>query len=198
LSRVQQQLLADVDLREALEFLRGGVGDRARPVAIQFMGCQGSGKTTHLLALLAQFPNAVYSPLPIDQPVRVRMDGEPILVDDAQLLPWWQRWRLFRSSARLVLGTHRDYSVELRRAGRRVLTLSAETSTNPESLRRRLNARIEAVRRVSAAVPVISAADAEAIWRMYGSDQRSAIEWLYFVFEELGSPDDPLPFGSIR
>jgi hypothetical protein len=45
---------------------------------------------------------------------------------------------------------------------------------------------------------VISAADAEAIWRMFGSDQRSAIEWLYFVFDELRSPDDPLPFDSIR
>jgi hypothetical protein len=185
LSRQEQQLLADVDLSEALLFLNNNSINTQRPPAVQFIGRQGSGKTTHLLALLAHFPTAVYSALPVDQPVSVRTDGEPILVDDAQWLPWWTRKLLFRRPTRIVLATHRDYSAELRRVGRAVLTLSAETSTNPDSLHRRLNARIEAVRRGTHEIPVISSEEAAALWNTFGADQRSTIEYLYHVFQTL-------------
>ena len=186
LGRHEQQLLADADLSEAIRFLSHcPIDANRRPPAVQYIGRQGSGKTTHLLALLAHFPAAVYSPLSIHQPVSVRTDGDPILIDDAQMLPWWLRRQLFRGAARIVLATHRDYTNELQRRGRDVLTLSAEATTNPESLFRRLNARIEAARRGPQAIPHISREDVALLWKKFGTDQRSLIEYLYDVFEDL-------------
>lgn len=189
LARHEQQLLADVDLSEAAHFLNHCPSDAVRPPAVQYVGRQGSGKTTHLLALLSVFPHAVYSSLPVYQPVSVRTDGDPILIDDAQQLPWRLRRQLFRSTARLVLATHRDYTGELRRFGRNVLTLSVETATNPLSLFRRLNARIDAARRGPQAIPLISHEDAALLWQKFGADQRSLTEYLYHLFQHLPEID---------
>ena len=193
LTATDAQALADVNLAESIDFLNQSTAANPgqRPPAIQFMGRQGSGKTTHLLALHAALPGAVYSPIPVGQPPRIRTDGDPILVDDAQWLTWALRRRLFRSSQRLVLGTHRDYSSELRRSGRPVLTLSSETTRDPEMLCRRLNARIEAARRGPGTVPVISLQTATLAWNKHGPDLRSVIERLFHVFQSLTRPDEP-------
>jgi len=196
LTTADSQAIADVDLAEALTFLSQPTnpGSRPHPPAIQFMGRQGSGKTTHLLAILAALPGAVYSPIPIGQPARIRTDGDPVLVDDAQWLTWALRRRLFRSHHRLVLATHRDYSSELRCCGRPVLTLSSETTLNPETLCRRLNARIEAARRGPGSVPIVSLQTATLAWNTYGPDLRSVLERLFHIFQSLSSPDEPWSF----
>lgn len=191
LSAAESPRLAELDLAEALEFLNRHAEHNSRPAAIQFMGRQGSGKTTHLLALLAALPKAVYSPVPIGQPPQIRTDGDPILIDDAQWLTWTLRRRLFRCDQRLVLATHRDYSAELRRSRRRVITLSSETTVDSETLRRRLNARIEAMRRGPGNIPMISPETARLAWERHGSDMRTIIQKLFHVFQHLRRPDDP-------
>lgn len=191
LTAAASQQLADVDLLPALEFLNQPAAHKQRPPALQFMGRQGSGKTTHLLKLLAALPNAVYSPIPVGLKPHIRTSGDPVLVDDAQWLTWTLRRRLFRGNSRLVLGTHTDYSAELLRSGRSVLTLSAETTSDPETLRRRLNARIEAARRDPGPLPLISAEAATLAWKKHGHDLRSVVERLFHIFQQLRSPEEP-------
>ncbi|MFM7057386.1 MAG: hypothetical protein ACKO2P_10750 [Planctomycetota bacterium] len=193
LTTADAQAVAEVNLTEAIDFLRQppASGRHSRPPVLQLMGRQGSGKTTHLLALLAAFPGAVYSPIPIGQSPRIRTDGDPILVDDAQWLTWALRRRLFRSHRRLVLGTHRDYATELRHCHRPLLTLSSETTRDPETLCRRLNARIEAARRGPGAVPIVSLHTATQAWNHHGADLRSVMERLFHIFQSLNSPDEP-------
>ena len=194
LTTAESQRLAEVDLAETLAFLRQPIQQNAPPAAVQFMGRQGSGKTTHLLALLAAMPGAVYSPIPIGQPPQIRTDGDPVLIDDAQWLTRNLRKQLFRSQHRLVMATHADYTVELLHAGRPLLTLSSETTTDSDTLRRRLNARIEAVRRGPGSIPVISEEIATLAWTKHGPDLRSVIKRLFHVFQQLRSPVDTWSF----
>lgn len=191
LTIAESQRLAEVDLAESAAFLSQPTRPNAPSPAVQFMGRQGSGKTTHLLAMLAAIPGAVYSSIPIGEPPAIRTDGDPVLIDDAQWLTRRLRKHLFRGHLRLVLATHRDYSSELLHAGRPLLTLSSETTADSETLCRRLNARIEAVRRGPGRIPVISQHTASLAWIRHGPDMRSVLGRLFHIFQQLHSLDEP-------
>jgi len=116
--------------------------------------------------------------------------GEPLLIDEAQRLTLWQRICLFRSDRTLVLGTHRDFTRQLERAGRRVLTLAADRHTDPAQVTAILNARILAVRRTNGPTPRITEATADRLFREFGSDLRSMQHSLYEIFQQLRSIQD--------
>lgn len=160
-----------------------------RPV-VQFVGEKGFGKTTHLLAIAARFPESAYLHLPEGEYRPIPATGEPLLIDEAQRLTLWQRMWLFRSCRTLILGTHRDFTRPLKRAGRSVLTLAADRHTDADRVSAILNARILAVRRSEGPTPRITQATANRLFLEFGSDLRSMQHSLYEVFQQLRSIQD--------
>ena len=112
------------------------------------------------------------------------------MVDEAQRLTLWQRFRLFRSAVPMVLGTHRDFSGELRRAGRRLQTIEVGHGTDSLRLCRILNARIEHVRRDVGDVPRVSMKTADRLRREFGANIRGMLHQMYGAFQDLSEIRD--------
>ncbi len=183
--------LAFVDLDSPLAHLnRDQPGNRNSNPAVQVVGEQGYGKSTHLLSLAARFANSAYVYIAEGERATIPSQGDPLLIDEAQRLTLWQRFVLFRSSRRLVLGTHRDFTRQLQRAGREVLTMPADRHTTPERIAEILNARIRAVRRNDGEIPQVSNETVLRLFQQFGSDVRSIQHSLYDVFQELRSITD--------
>ena len=188
LSAEERTQLAIVELKAALDHLQSSY--QKRPPVLQVIGEKGFGKTTHLLSIATHFPSASYIHIPEGEYANIPVDGEPLLIDEAQRLTLWQRLWLFRSRRTLILGTHRDFTLHLKRAGRAVLTLDAARHTTPERVEQILNDRIKSVRRSSDSIPVVTSATAETLFALYGHDLRSMQHHLYDVFQNLGSVQD--------
>ena len=179
LTRDERTQLAIVEIEDAVKHL-------ALPrSAVQFVGEKGYGKTTHLLAISARFPHCVYLYIPEGQRCVIPRSGEPLFIDEAQRLTWYQRWQVLRSDRRVVFGTHVDYSRGLCRAGRPVLSLSADRQTDVNRVLRILNARIDSARRNPGPIPSITESTVEELLFRHGSDIRSIESSLYRVFQEL-------------
>lgn len=184
LTAAERTTLAIVECDAALQHLKS-----PRSV-IQVVGERGYGKTTHLLALAAQFPENAYVHIPEGQHAAIPAQGEPLLIDEAQRMTRVQQWTTFRSQRRLVLGTHSDFEPALRRAGRPVLTIAANQFTDATRVQNLLNARIESVRRDAGSIPQISEATASLLFKQYGSDIRSIEHSMYLTFQQLRSVQD--------
>jgi len=153
---------------------------------VQFLGDAGRGKTTHLLKLLLEFPDAMYVHLPEDEPPPPIPEGPVVFVDETQRLTRRARARLFgRPGASFVLGTHEDHSRELERAGLRYETVRVGGAPSREDLRRILSARIEDARRGSGPLPTFSDAGLDRLIARFGDDIRGLEHYLYEVFQEL-------------
>ncbi len=188
ISAEERTSLAMVDLEAAMTHLHSAF--ELRPPVVQLVGDKGYGKTTHLLAIAARFPEAAYLYIPEGEFGKIPQLGEPLLVDEAQRLTVWQRRQLFRSGRTLILGTHRDFTGSLRRAGRSVLTLAADRLTTPERVVEILNARVRAMRRHEGAIPVVTMSTVMGLLEVYGPDLRSIQHSLYEIFEQLRSIQD--------
>ena len=129
LTRTERAELAVVeDLQPWLEFLR-------RPrAALQFVGDCGRGKSTHLLALQKAIADSIYVYFPEDGP-RPRLPARrPALIDEAQRMGVWNKWRLLRSSGPIALGTHVDLSSQLGRAGFEIVTVDMQRPLSRQSI----------------------------------------------------------------
>jgi hypothetical protein len=158
-----------------------GPGDR-----VQLVGDSGRGKTTHLLALQARHPGAVYELVPerADRFVSRPTADVLFLLDEAQRVRQGFLKALFRRPGPVVLGTHEDLS---RIAPMRTLRLAG---LGAERLSAMAETRIEAARRGSGPVPRLPLEQARRLVARFGDDVR-AIEWhLYDVFQELAGPVD--------
>jgi hypothetical protein len=177
----ERGVLAVVD-RDLLDRL---VRSLAEPgFAVQFTGDCGRGKSTHLHALRGRFPEAPYlyfaegaRPPPIPR--------APVLfLDETQRLPWRTRRRVFRRDAALAIGTHRDHSRELTRAGLRVETVQLDGFT-PAHLHRIIERRIEWARRAPGPVPWLGPDGVARLSDRFGGDLRAMESHLYDVFQRL-------------
>ena len=182
-SEDERAALALVDIGEVVSKLS------EHRYAVQFIGEKGYGKTTHLLALRSHFPNAGYVHIPEGKRAAVP-DGSPILIDEAQRLTRWQRFRVFRPEKPLVLGTHRDFQRELRRAGRVVETIEVRHSNDLTRLLQLLNARICWVRRADGPIPSVTRETASTLRQKFGPNIRGMLHELYVVFQRLDSVRD--------
>lgn len=170
--------LADVDVGQFDALLTDPTA------ALQFVGEKGYGKTTHLLAIRGRFAEAGYVHIAEGQRASIPV-GCPLLIDEAQRLTWWQQWCVFRGRMPLVLGTHRDFTSLLRRAGRRVRTIAVRDCMDPPRLSRLLNARIGWVRRAEGPLPRVRVETAAQLLQQFGSDIRSIEHELYAVFQNM-------------
>lgn len=154
---------------------------------VQFVGEKGNGKTTHLLALASRLPAATYVHLPEGQRTQIP-PGDLLLIDEAQRLTHWQRYRVFRSSATLVLGTHQDFTPALLRAGRTVHTVEVWRDTDAIRLHQIVNARIAWAKRDVGAIPEVSLETVEKLLLKFGPNIRGALHELYVTFQNLQEP----------
>ncbi len=184
LTTAERTRLAIVECDAALQHLKS-----PRSV-IQVVGERGYGKTTHLLAIAAQFAENAYVHIPEGQRAAIPAQGEPLLIDEAQRMTFMQRWQTFRSQRRLILSTHTDFEQALRQSGRRVLTITADHFTDASRVQNLLNARIEFARRNAGPVPTVSHLTATELFRQFGSDIRSIEHSMYLTFQELRNIQD--------
>ena len=153
---------------------------------VQLVGEKGYGKTTHLLSLRSEFGTSGY--VHIAEGTRGQIpSGSPIMIDEAQRLTFRQRWKLFRQHVPLVLGTHRDFCIELRAAGRRVVTVHVQEATSVDRVHCLLNARIEHVRRGSGAIPQVTRETSAALLEKHGPNIRSILHELFEVTQKMSS-----------
>lgn len=145
---------------------------------VQFVGEKGHGKTTHLLKIREAFPGCGYVHIPEGER-RPVPNGDPVLIDEAQRLTYWQRKSVFREQRSLVLGTHRDFQTELERAGRVVTTIAACGRTSLTRLRQIVNDRIQFARRGPGPVPAVSDQALKKLLQTQGADIRSMLQILY-------------------
>jgi hypothetical protein len=169
---------------------------QAGKTALQFLGDQGRGKTTHLLAIGRALPGAEYVYLPEDGPRPTIPGTRPLLVDEAQRLSRWQRYRVFAVTGPLVIGSHEDHTLELERAGYRVVTHHVASVASPERLQGMLNRRVEAARAGVGPLPLVSEVFAAALHDQFGPDIRGVEQFLYDLFQSRIHEDELWPNAS--
>ena len=153
---------------------------------VQLIGDSGRGKTTHLLALLARHPGAVYERL---HEGRDRCRGPAFssgvfLLDEAQRL----RPSLLRSvlapNLAVALGTHEDLAPA---AGRPLRTVRVD-AVDVGRLRAIVDRRLEWARRGPGPIPVVTDAVLEALAARHGSDVRAIEGVLYDAVQGMEEP----------
>lgn len=157
--------------------------------AVQFIGRQGRGKTTHLLAILRRFPRAAY--LHVCEGGRPRIPpGQPLLIDEMQRLAPRRRRRLYRRPVSLALGTHDDLAGELARWGFEVETVRLSGSLDAGRLHEILNRRVAWARRGPGPLPRVRLQTAHAMLGRFGDDVRAIQRHLYNRFQDLPEIQD--------
>lgn len=158
-------------------------------MAVQFVGPPGRGKTTHLLALHARFPNA---PL-----VRWTAEGwpdvppgGPLFLDDVYMLDARGRRRIWRRRQSVVLAARFDLDRELHRFGFVVRTVRVAEEMTEERLRRVFHRRVEWARRGPGSVPGVCSDTVVELRRRFGTDVRAIERHLYAVVQSLDGPRD--------
>ena len=156
--------------------------------AIQFLADCGRGKTTHLLAIASHYSDSTYVYLPEDGPCPKIPMGDPLLIDEAQRLPWRIRRQVFRRGVRLVLGTHVDLHRPLQRAGYRAHTYHVGRDLCGRELALMLNRRIEIARLNEGSVPVISIQEADILIDQHNNDIRAIEDTMFDRFQQQAGP----------
>lgn len=145
--------------------------------ALQLMGPEGSGKSTHLYALQRCFSACPVSYVPEGK--RVALPAAAVVfVDESQRLSRWSRFWLFRRKAAVVLATHRCHAAELRAAGRTVETHRLR-GLDIEALGTFVAGRLAWAERPSGARVVVSEELLGELHRAHGHDVRAAGDVLY-------------------
>jgi hypothetical protein len=164
--------LALVDAEPYLRRLR-------RPgYAVQFVGDKGRGKTTHLLAIRRRLPGVSYVRIAEDGRTEIPA-GSLLLVDEIQRLDRRRRRRLFRPERSLGLGTHEDFSRELRRAGLTVETVWVAAGLSASRVCAICNRRIAWARRGPGCLPEVTLEQAKLLLARFGDDLRAIEGHLY-------------------
>ncbi len=100
-------VVVDLDLDAVVERLR------IPGHAVQFIGNQGRGKTTHLLALRRFFPDAPYVHVGDMEPIPYIPKENLLFLDESQRIPRRSRREIFHRCASFVIGSHCDHTREL-------------------------------------------------------------------------------------
>lgn len=189
LTRSERAELAVVQISDIMDAIGSQRGESEpiefRPFCVyQMIGDCGRGKTTRMLALARRFPSASYVYLPEDQPCPAIPAGTPLLIDEAQRLPWRVRRKVFSSGVTLVLATHKDLTRTLRRSGYSVTTEKIGLTLSPQQLTLILNRRIEASRRdPKKPSPRINETIAGKLIGRFGTDIRGIESHLYDIVQ---------------
>lgn len=177
LTSEQRVEVAVVDIDSIIKLV--AQSDFHDPVAVQFIGRCGRGKTTRMLSLANRLDESSYTYIPENKVCPPIPVGQPVLIDEAQRMSRRVQRQVFGSGLPLVLATHRDLTGGLRRFGYSVYTERIESSNTPELLCQVLNRRIEASRITTGSIPVVSLDFARRLWGRFGTDIRGIENHLY-------------------
>lgn len=147
--------------------------------AVQLFGDRGRGKTSHILAIRAHFPDAPYVHMPEGEPTPRIPHGTPLFLDETQRIPAWRRRLLFRRPVSFVIGTHEDHARELAAAGLRVQTVLPARELTISRLETIVARRIEWARRGPGPVPTVPRRTLELLVARAGDDVRAMEHLLY-------------------
>ncbi|MBI2571845.1 MAG: hypothetical protein HYV63_32955 [Candidatus Schekmanbacteria bacterium] len=157
--------------------------------AVQLLGAKGTGKTTHLLALKRFFPRAPYVHVAEgERPAIPR--GNPLFLDEAQRLPRWRRWTLFRCRGALALASHIDHTAELQAAGYCVHTMVPAELLTTARLSAIFRLRLEHARRSGGPLPAISDDTVQSLKERFGNDVRAMEFALYEAIRRMEGAED--------
>ena len=120
--------------------------------------------------------------------------GSPLFIDEAQRLTWLMRRNAFRRGVPLVLGTHRDLTKSLQRAGYEVQTVEVAEQVTRQRLLEVFQRRIELARLGGGELPCVTPADVEWLIHRFGNNVRAMENYLYERFEASRGADN----GKVR
>ncbi len=193
LTREERSVLAVCDLSEATRWL--AQSQSLGECVVEFIAPCGHGKSTHLHAFKKQFADAAYVYVPPTGPYPVFPDGVPLVIDEADRLPWMMRKKLFANRRVHAIAVHRSLQRGFARRGRRVLTIDVAIRGCADRLLAILNQRIVASETTSGASPRLTLAHAKELIRRYGDDIRAMEDYLYEHFQQLtGDANDEMRF----
>ncbi|HIF51606.1 MAG TPA: hypothetical protein EYQ42_08805 [Thiotrichaceae bacterium] len=177
LTRQQRAVTAIVELEDLPEHFS------KRRIAIQFVGKQGRGKSTHLIALHKQFNNSPYTQIYIgDKPT---FNSNPFqFIDSIELLPASRRKKLYSSIKMLAITTHNDLTKELQSAGFKVISNIISVG-NEQKIKKIFDSRIELARRNIGSLPHIDINTVRTLITKFNDDIRAMEHHLYDVFQQL-------------
>ncbi len=183
MGRKERSEVAVADVEDLVERLR-------KPgFAVQFMGNHGCGKTSHMLAILKHYPDAVF--VHVHERERPSIPGgHPLFIDDVQFISRRRRAGVFRRKASFILGTHQDMSVELRKAGLETKTVYPGEAMCKERLHLIFHRRIENVRRGPGPLPCVPMSEIRILMDRFGGDVRAMEHFLYDIFQTLKEVQD--------
>jgi hypothetical protein len=152
---------------------------------VQFIGEKGRGKSTHLFALHAEFPEAPYFHFKEGEPIPPIPDEPLVFLDEFQRVPRRLRKKLLRRKASWVIGSHEDHQAEYQRAG--LAAQCHELQGHDAALLLRIfQARILwAVRDPDKAIPTIAEPAVDALMVRYQDDVRAMENCLYDIFQSM-------------
>lgn len=163
---------------------------------IQFWGDQGRGKTTSLKCLAVAAGSCKYQYV-AEGVTRLGHLGQPTVVDEVQRLSASARAALFRNFNTRAIGTHEDFSTELRKAERMTLAIRLPLRWSEERLCELVDHRIEKFRRGEGPVPWLDPADAKGLVNRSGSNIRQSLAELYLALQSMKSVG-PIPLSSLN
>ncbi len=164
--------------------------------ALQWIGPSGHGKSAHLFALRQREPGLTQVYLPPGAHIPRLPPTRELLLDEAQRLPRWRRWLLFRRLERLALATHRDLRTELEGAEWQVRTFRVGNLSHA-CLARILISRLRwAGRREGRGEPATTL-EIAALHARYGGHLRALFDRLYELFQDpfISNPWRPAHHG---
>lgn len=151
-------------------------------VAIQFIGDQGRGKSTHMRALHQHHPGSpfvyLHDRLQDPKPLPKIPNDQTCFIDESQRMTRWSRWRHFRNHRNLILGTHEDHTALLERRGFYVHTVNVHQK-DPHVIKLILKRRVCYARRSNQALPIMTDSYLNDLISTYGDDIRSMETLLY-------------------
>ena len=157
--------------------------------AVQFIDEKGRGKTSHMLAIHRYFKSAPY--IRVDEGEgRSIPNGHPLFLDELQRIPKWRRKIIFRRPVSFVIGSHRDHTSELRKAGVVSRTIIPGDSVCQERMCLIFQRRIELARRSSGPVPRVPHQTIQRLIGLCGRDVRGMESILYEAFQNLKEVGD--------
>lgn len=186
--------LAILDLSEQLAFLA-----LPGPRVVQFIGECGRGKSTHMRALHAHFPDAPFLYFhPIDRP-RLPKRAEVIFLDETQRIGWFRRQLAWRRYPKIIIATHQDHRAEFMRARIPFHHTELEGLT-PARLLEIIERRIEWARRApERPVPTATMTLVRGLIERYGDDLRACSSLLYELIQQMERAEEipwPPPPGT--
>jgi len=152
--------------------------------ALQFLGEPGRGKTTHLLALCEYFPQAPYLHFRENAEMPEILQAPLLFLDDTQWLSTSIRKRIFSRQASIVIGTLKDHSKELIKAGLEYCSVYLKGAT-ADTLETIVQRRIDWARRRPGPVPGVPESEVARLIQEYHCDTRAILSRLYDEFQAL-------------